>query len=560
MGQIDLPYARTKYTGIPQERVNLSTSSITMNNKTVLSILLILTVVGSYFRISGADWGFPIFGHPDEETISIYAYHCAAKGDWNPRTYLRPNHFSVYANALLYKAINAIHFDSPIEKNYHENKQLFYYSSRVLSGFLGTLLIPLSFLILREINPAAALLGAAIVTIYPSFTKHSHFITPDIALTLFSGTCLLFAVKYAKRGNLIYLFAAILFSALAFAEKYPGAVCVLSIAAAIIARPGLPTKRKIGYLAASSIAFFASLFMVAPYLFLRFDLVLAALANESRSGHSGADGLGPIGNAIFYIDQFTLNAGILLLVFAFLGAYETKRQIGPAALPLLLPLFYFILFSAIPLHWERWGVPIYFCLILFSATGAHLLFERFSNFRILKGSLVALIAISMLNQLIETLALNREFHEKDSRVASLSFCQDSGINKENSFCENYGPFFPKGGVSGATFTNGTLSTISTNPAIDYIIISSHMYDRFFAEPKRYQAIIQAHQELQKLPLISSFHSAGYTNPKRKNRSRLSLLNLIKNGPSAIRFITGSQSLYGGPTIMIFDASPLNRSS
>ena len=43
------------------------------------------------------------------------------------------------------------------------------------------------------------------------------------------------------------------------------------------------------------------------------------------------------------------------------------------AVPLALGAFMWIVLSALPLHWERWGVPMYTSALLFAAIGAGML-------------------------------------------------------------------------------------------------------------------------------------------------------------------------------------------
>lgn len=524
----------------------------TTNRKyTALTIVLVITIIGGFLRISGADWAFPILGHPDEATIVKPAYNLVEKGGWDPNTYLRPNHFSIYLNSIAYRVLNPIVFDTPITDSYKNHTTFFYLCARTISGIFGTLLIPASYLIAREFTQKWAWIASLLTGVYPSFTIHSHYATPDVSLTLLSALSFLFSIKYCKSNRLLPLVISIAFAALSVSEKYPCAANTLVIGSVVILNPALNWKQKLGYTFGSAFIFLIFLGIFAPYLFLNFDKVLFAVYNESRSVHHGADGLGFLGNINFYIDQLTQGAGI---TYAILGLFGTGLAIflhKRAATPLLSPLWYLLLFGVVPLHWERWGLPIYFVLLINATIAIAWILERPNLKRWFRRTIVCIFSIPAVVMLAETILINREFNAEDARVASAAYCEKNGITKENSYYEHYTPFAPRGGSPYGTFSRAVLDRPSE---FRYILISSRMYGRFYLEPDRYPQFIEGHQMLMKYHLVKKFPATHFTSIWRKPKPKLALLNGIEIAPTLFETLTSKNTNYSGTTIHIFDRS------
>ena len=478
--------------------------------KATILCLAVLMVIGGSLRVYGCRWGFPMLGHPDEFNIANYAARVAASDNWDPGTYLRPNHVSIYAHAGLYRLVSPFVSDSGVAKNYPRHILVFYRASRVLVALIGSALILTVFLIGAEFSPMVGLVGAGITAVLPFGIEHSHYITPDIPLSFFASVVILFCVKYLKTGRLLHLLVATAFAAAATAEKYPGLVFTCVIAVSAVARPGRTPWRKAGLLAGLGLLFIVVLFCCSPYLFIHYPQVVEALTTESRSNHPGADQLGVPGNLAFYLGQYPQRVGVFLAICTLAGFGVATRKWSRQAIPLYTPLFFLAVMSAVPLHWERWGLPAFSLLPTLTAIGALSVLDlaRRARWTFLLASLAMIVPA--LSLVLQATYNSLVFGLEDTRVASLRFCQGAGIDRTNTIFEGYTPFSVSGGSTFGFFQKQMLkeSYLKDKP-FRYVMVSSLCYVRFFNEPKRYKSMIEGYRALDETcPRVARFESVS----------------------------------------------------
>ena len=86
----------------------------------------------------------------------------------------------------------------------------------------------------------------------------------------------------------------------------------------------------------------------------------------------------------------------------------------------------------------------------------------------------------------------------------MSFCEENDITKENSIYEGYSPLCVSGPASlnCSMDTEGNLAFPVDKENAEYIVLSSNMYGRYYAEPERYAGQIAVYEKIkEQYPLI-----------------------------------------------------------
>jgi len=474
-----------------------------------LAVLILLLIAGLWLRAAGSAWGFPLLANADEPLVTADAARLAFTGGWEPHVYDHPGHASIYLHSLLYRG--AAFVASPGGHDgmafYHEHILGFQQLSRLLTALWSTALIVVAFLIGREFSERQAFWAAGLVTFFPSFVQHACYITADIPLTLFLALNALFCIRYLKTGRRRHLGWAIAAAALALAEKYPGALATLTIGACILGNPRLSPAEKRTTVVYAAALYLIAAFAAAPYLFLRFDRVLAAVAIEAKPVHLGADGLDAWGNLGFYFTQYARRAGVPLVIATGLGFLLLGRRGARAAWPLYGGLVYLAFISSLGLHWERWALPCFFFFLQAAACGVAWGLEAIrGRHPAVRGVVVATLATTCLSLLLQSVYMTASFRLPDTRVAALEFCRQRGLTPENTAYESYTPFCPVLSTVRVGGARGPRDLLFSGKR--YAVISSYEWGRFMAEPRRYPAQTASYRVLRSKRLVGIFDSVA----------------------------------------------------
>lgn len=513
-------------------------------------LLLLIIALGFSLRVIGADWGFPFLVHPDESVVADIPVHMSAQSTLDPGEYNHPDHFGIYTNALLYHTASHIVYHKPLTDTFENHKLLFYHISRIFSAILGTLCIIVAYFIGKEYRENTGLIAALLVAIFPSYVTHSHYITADMPLTLFTMLVILFTVRYLNIPTDKNLFIASFFSALAVSVKYPGILTLLLILSAVIYKHYRDNKKvRISSLKVL-MSFTLILFISSPYLFINWFRVIQALLLNAAPVHLGADGLGWSGNMLFYAKTYLDFSGVLLFLFSLTGAYYIIKNEKMHALPIFFGLFYWIVLSMIGLHWERWALPMYTCPLLLSAYGISSACD--TSLPVSRKYLFPLWCLAaffiLCKLLLTSTAITANFTLRDTRFAAFRFAQEMGITEVNTLYEGYTPFYPH------NLLYGSMRDVYYTPEnrkkdIRYIILSSGVYDRYFQEKHRYKAETDFYTKIFSLPLIRKFETKDYFSDKVHPFYMAN--DLARKIAFLIDYSRNKNELLSGPTILIY---------
>ncbi|MDR1560267.1 MAG: hypothetical protein LBS84_11345 [Clostridiales bacterium] len=134
----------------------------------------------------------------------------------------------------------------------------------------------------------------------------------------------------------------------------------------------------------------------------------------------------------------------------------------------------------------------------------------------------------------------------DTRNASVDYTSEIGATKENTSYEGYTPFNPTGPATIFDAFEGGDINKPKNPDLKYIILSSSMYDRFYAEPDEYGGQIAFYDAVKaNMPVIKEFK------PAAAPENAIDFVNIGNSLTEIIRFINGG---YSGPHLIFYQYS------
>lgn len=511
-------------------------------------IPIAIYLVASIVRVIGLKFSFPLLTHHDEKFIIDPLIEMSRNHTLDSGRYAKGNQF-LYSVLFGYlNLLSKILFHKNFGWAYADDPLFFYFHARLVIAFFGSLIPVIAWKIGRLFKGVNFSIAAAFLTcFYPPYIIHSHYITADVLSTVFSLAVIMFCLIYLQKKKALWLVFACITVAINTVEKYPG---VLSYGIVLVTL-GINafsqqnrSKQKMwrdffGGILITLIIVLLSMFLFAPHLFFKLNLVREALTIEARSTHLGADNLSWFGNMLYYLDVFTNAAGWIVAVFAVAGVIFTIVSKQPGMLLLFFGMGYWVALSKLGLHWERWSLPMMITPLLLAALGLTKLWDFVKQKRVVKSLVIIFIGvfgvIYMLNGLTSSVLLT--WH--DSRVIALEFMEKNKITEENSISEGYTPFLPR--------TVKTIFDFNLNDPgqTDFVILSSSMYGRFEAEPDRYTQENAYYAGLRaKASLIAEFESSS----KPQNP----IEQLVTVGDYISNLIRGSKTTSTtGPTIQIY---------
>jgi hypothetical protein len=518
----------------------------------------LILLIGGIVRFLGCNWGLPYLLHPDEGTIVNGAIDMIHRRSFEPAMYYRPDHFEIQVNSILFNIYSIIKFHVLADAIFSKHTGTFYLIARCFTAFWGTSMIPMAYLILEKVKKGTGLFGAALIAFFPSFITHSHYATPDIPLAFMFMVIMYFAICYLENSSKINMLLMCIFTSVSITIKYPAIIACILIA--IVVTIDSIKKRDVkklishGFMAVSFVIL--GVFILSPVLFTNFETVVKAFNNEARPNHLGADGLGYWGNIWYYVQQFALNGGIIYYVFSAIGIAVLLKRKNKLSVPLFLGVIYWIVLSAVSLHWERWALPMYISPILLGALGIYEIFSwvRKSykinkvnrNFSVLVSIVMIIFTLNLLTGVFANLIY---FVIDNSRIISREYCDKNNINSGNSIYEGYTPLNPTDPIlifDRFVIEDDKLLVDEKYNYAKYIILSNNMYGRFYDEPKKYTHQINIYNKLnEQYTLVKEY------TPISKYASYCCIVNIYNN----VEYATKSYKLgYIGDCIKIYSIS------
>lgn len=516
----------------------------------VFFAVIVLSILGGFLRVVSCYWGYPLHLHPDERVIVDNAINMLSRHSWEAFVYNRPDQFEIKCNAILFTMVSWIKYHVPAFIAFKTHEIDFYLIARFYTAFFGIALIPLTVILLRKISETMTvnkgitqISGAFLIAFSPIFVTHSACATPDIPLTFFIVLFSYLFFLYIEKGEFkIYLLSCVTIG-IGITIKYPAAILCAPLTIMVIYRLIVIDKNPaiviLNYAVKSILIICSIVFIIAPNLFTDLGKVYLTLLFESGPSHLGAEGLGFIGNLLFYLKTAIENIGWESTVLMCLGIYTLFSNQN--RLPIYtfgIGIMYWICISALPLHWVRWGIPIFFFYNFAVAIGIGRLmyllkgcFEKQKSIYYIVLCISSIISVAVLfNVVISGCAIAKAHLLTDTRLTALKYCKKHGITKENTIYETYTPFAPSHGywmnvVRSFDLTKDGIEVKKKFKSKRYVMYSRSFRNRYFAREKEYVKEVNIFKNIEK-----SYHLVYQIVPDGNyTQKRIALNNILYSG-------------------------------
>lgn len=523
-------------------------------------VVVAATIIGALLRFIGIDWGFPLWLHPDERVIVAGAIDLAERNSFEPSVFARPDHFEIKLSYLVYVAYSYLVHGAPAETVFASSPATFLLISRSITAVIGTVMIPLGYLVGARYARIGGAAAAVLIALFPPFVEHSRYATPDIPLTMTFLTVMYLCIRYLETSRKSFVVAAAAAVAVAIAIKYPGVLASVMIAAVICVdafRSRAPW-RVLTRGGLAIVAVLAALFAISPVLFTNLNAVISAILLESRDTHLGADGLGWTGNMGFYMTAGLQGSGVLVLAAALGGVWWSMREWAAKSVPVWLGAAFGVLLSTLPLHWERWALPMHLTLLMFAALGVAWSYERLrrptSVGPLLRRGWIGLVILVLLNLVLASFATTARFVATDTRETGRVAFAEAWIESTNAIFEGYSPLLPESGkfvFDRFVVKEGSLRLPhlpEDGPRPEYLVLSSDVGDRFMAEdkyvePRAFYTLVR--EQLTEVLRIDAVPA--------RTKSPLEIVSIVGSVEYLRAIVEGGNT---GPSIIVYDLSDL----
>lgn len=467
-------------------------------------------------------WGIqrelPYVPNIDEPLFVSRAVRIASTGDLNPGWFGNPASTTIYPLAAVYHwgqtaslRGTLLQPNSQLQSQFNANSAGFYLLGRYLMAIYFVLSVLLTFQIGQRIfGRAVGLGGAWLLAITPLAIGHAQLVRSDSPATFFGLLGLWSCLKVYDRPSARNQTLAGFSIGLAIASRYFMAAlspALLAIDILILKKRSEPRPAKSLLLAmaagllAIGIGFAAS----TPYFFLDFSTAWHDIQIEARTTHLGADGLSPVGNFLWYLTTalplsmtwpvaILAGAGVLLIV---------RRRAPPQLWSVGFVALFMLGICLSPLHWQRWLIQILPMLALFAAEAIVVLVESIVTHapsiswrRVPLG--VAFIGLVSIWPLTNVSLADIQQSRPTTRLLARTWVIQN-IPAGSKIAEEWYTA-PLGGADFVVLEQNSLASAGTldsfaHAGYSYLIASSSMYGRYFAEPERYATEVAFYRTL-----------------------------------------------------------------
>lgn len=503
-------------------------------NKVQNRLLVIIILAAFGLRIYGISFGLPYIYTSDAETAFIDpAIRFISTGDWNPHWFGHPGSTVMYLLSLLYMLYYAIGRVVGASPNldafvglFQSNPTNFYLIGRTAMAVLGTLTVLLVCQVTARVyDKKAGVVAACFLAVSPLHHHWSQIARTDIPVTFLMVLVAFFCLRIYEERHVRYYLLAGLFAGLAIATKYPAVVVIPAIVLAhflgqeygngSIAHHG--GKRKLML----SLAFVLVGFCLgAPFWFVELRTAVKDMIWEHRDSHLGANRFTGVKNYLWYVTT-PLREGLSLPVevLAGLGVLDALRRRAKEELLLVFfPIAYLLLIGSASLRWDRWAIPLLPFMAVLAGGATMRLVDKIATFGGMRKRfdmvLVVVVLLVSVGPAYEIVGYDYRISQEDTRTLCKSWVEShiAPGTKMGQDCYS-GPIWTE------LFDVTKVFSLSDwpleyyrNEGFEYLLVSSYMYDRYFAEAQKYPKNVEFYRRLFKEgELVQEFK------PNPKNR-------------------------------------------
>jgi 4-amino-4-deoxy-L-arabinose transferase-like glycosyltransferase len=252
-----------------------------LSRRSALIWVTIATALGAAFRFYGLGWGAPYFHfHIDEHIVFTYADALtrSTREAANAAKFFMYSPFPMYVLNGIVAVHNAV--SHRLDLAVPRDQVTYMLLGRAISATLGTLTIPLGYVIARRLSGrrggvfAAFLLAATVIHL-----RESHFFSLDVSMTFFTALGLYFAMRIVERGDVAGEAGSAVAFGLGIASKYSAAFLAPMIGVAELLSPRAPRRLtpfqlrawvRVVIRAAVTIAAGIAIFLMLDWLVIRY--------------------------------------------------------------------------------------------------------------------------------------------------------------------------------------------------------------------------------------------------------------------------------------------------
>ena len=494
------------------------------HNKIYCPFLLLIVSTAFVLRFKGIWFGFPLATHPDELPIVEAALRMTETGDLNPHFFAYPTLF-IYIQAILYKLAQLIGYVfGPPQL---EIPEIYYHLiSRIFNVFVSVLTIVVTFAIGQQLfSTFAGILAAFFLSFSFLHITNSYFATVDSSVALWASLATLMSVLIYRYGSkkIFYVLGGI-FVGLAIGSKYTAFISIVPLLVAHCLRcrhPKYWIDRNLFFcVALVPVVFLAT----TPFAVLDFGEFwgdvnfVRTVYSEGKIGYPQSE---TSTTYRIYLDYLIKEGyGVAPTMFAGLGfVLIMLRSPWKTIILTAFPLIYFALLGSYKVWFGRQMVATLPYFSLLSGACFYVLHEMtvkiFSSIPIrartatISSIVVAILAVSVKSQTISAMDRIRLYNLPDSRWISLQYVEKSLPPGSAIGREVYTPPVEEYSDKFTVEYLGKLGAIRVTPdtlkKLDYMIVSSSSYGRFFRQKDKYPLEVQAYEDFfERHELIERF--------------------------------------------------------
>ncbi len=472
-------------------------------------VLLAIIGVAAGIFLAGIRKDLPYSHESDENLYVERAVRMAASGELNPRWFGNPGSTVLYPLIGLFHAWHAIEYggsflcaDNNIISAFTSDQSQFYLLGRLLTVCYALLSVLMTYLVGRRLfGERVALVGAWFSILSPLVVYYAQVVRTDLAGSFFGMLSLWLMLRLYDQPSTQNQLLAGLSIGFSVATRYflVTLVPILIAIDVLVVRQSRrnqdrpPASRRT--IAVGLLAVLLGFAITTPFFVLDLSTALTDLTREARPRHFGADGLSPAGNLTWYVTKaIPASISLPLAILAAIGVLLVLLRRRPEQLLVLGFVVVFVLSTSLSrLHWNRWMIQIFPILCLLAAETICGASSRLSSLfrlgptyqRVLLCLLIALTSVLPLHDLL--------LYEVSETATSTRILAREWIikNLPPGTKVAYEPFsVPLSGTDLLVFGPRVLAARRSlldyyRTGYRYLVVSSGVYDRFFAESKRY---------------------------------------------------------------------------
>ena len=257
-------------------------------------LVWLIFLVALVVRLVGTPYALPQQLDPDEPIFVDGALRMISNGDLDPDWYGAPASTLMTGMAALYAAygfagilLGNLGSMADIVPAYQADGTYFLLSGRIYTAIAATAVVVATYAVTRELRVShfSSGLAALVIALSPLMIGYSWLVRMDMFQVLLMLLALLMVLRALRKPTLTAFVLAGVFVGLGVASKYPAVVVAIPILAAAIVLAGqgrLSIRASIGYLVSAGVASLIAAAVVARYLFIDFEEVLAHVERENR--------------------------------------------------------------------------------------------------------------------------------------------------------------------------------------------------------------------------------------------------------------------------------------